>query len=266
MTRIRSSRQFQIDNGPSVLGFDTEGAWGYDAWDRFLTIEGKRAYHIGDPCETCKFFFKRLGGASRSIDASAVRDALNAGLESLDSNAARAFQALLPSGNYKAFLLEIAPKLVTLGTSDDYFFNEQVQTWEYDDFGNLQHDPGIQYYRGDSRRIDASASLFEFIIPMIPFDMLDQDRVKQYLESRSPATAVALSVLDIKQPVSYCDEQLQQGYDYAHWCLAHYLLDGHHKTLAASQAGRPLSLLSLLAVDQGISLPEQVYQLEAILT
>jgi hypothetical protein len=101
---------------------------------------------------------------------------------------------------------------------------------------------------------------------MIPFDLLDQDRVKQYLESKSPVTAVAISVLDVKQPVCYSDEQLQQGYDYAHWCLAHYLLDGHHKTFAASQAGRPLSLLSLLAVDQGISMPEQVDQLEAILT
>ena len=53
--------------------------------------------------------------------------------------------------------------------------------------------------------------------------------------------------------------------DYAHWCLAHYLLDGHHKTFAASKAGRRLPLLSFLAIDKGIATPEQVERVEEIL-
>ncbi len=265
MTRIRSSRQFEIENGPSLLGFETEGGGGWKAWDRFLTIEGKRAYHLGNICGTCAFFFERLGGANCSIDASAVRDAVNAGIESFDSEAAQAFRALLPSGNYKALLLDITPKLITLGSSDDYFASEQVQTWGLDHFWNLPHDPRVQYYRGDSRRIDASACLYEFVIPMVPYNWLKQERVQQYLESASRPTAVALSVLDVKQPATSSEEQQRQGHDRAHWCLAHYLLDGHHKTFAASKAVRPVSFLSLLAVDKGISSPEQANQLEAIL-
>ncbi|MGO9112780.1 MAG: hypothetical protein ACLP9L_26400 [Thermoguttaceae bacterium] len=265
MTRIRSSGQFKIESGASLLDFVTEGGGGWDAWDRFLTVEGKPAYHIGNICGTCSFFFERLAGANGSIDASAVRDALNSGLESIDSEAAQALHTFLPSGKYRAFLLDITPRMVTLGTSDDYFSNEQVQTWGLDHFWNLPHDPRIQYYRGDSRRIDASARLFEFVIPMVPFNWLDEDRVTQYMASTSSPTAVAISVLDVKEPAMASEEQKRQGYDQAHWCLAHYLLDGHHKTFASSHVGRPMSLLSFLAIEKGISLPEQVDQLEAIL-
>jgi hypothetical protein len=100
---------------------------------------------------------------------------------------------------------------------------------------------------------------------MVPYNWLDQERVKQYMEAASCPTAVALSVLDVKEPADFSEEQKRQGHDNAHWCLAHYLLDGHHKTFAASQAGRSLPLLTLLAVDKGISTPEQVDQLEVIL-
>jgi hypothetical protein len=44
----------------------------------------------------------------------------------------------------------------------------------------------------------------------------------------------------------------------AHWCLSHYLLDGHHKALAASELGLPISMLSFLAIEKGISTREQV--------
>ena len=265
MKRIRCSRQFQIKNGASFLGFETEGGGGWEAWDRFLTLDGKRAYHIGNICGTCSFFFERLAGANRSIDASSVRDAVNAGLESIDTEAAQAFRALLPSGKYKAFLLDITPTLVNLGASDDYFAKEQVDRWGLNKFWNLPHHPRIQYYRAETRRINAEASLFEFVIPMIPPNWLNADSVVRYMASTSSPTAVAISVLDVKEPAMVSADQTRQEDEQAHWCLAHYLLDGHHKTFASSQVGRPLSLLSLLAVDKGISLPEQVDQLEAIL-
>ena len=43
-------------------------------------------------------------------------------------------------------------------------------------------------------------------------------------------------------------------------CLAHYLLDGHHKVFAANKAGLPITLLAFLAVEQGISSAEQIEQ------
>ena len=51
----------------------------------------------------------------------------------------------------------------------------------------------------------------------------------------------------------------------SHWCLAHYLIDGHHKVFAASETGMPCTLLSFLAVDQGVSSPEEVAVLRDIM-
>jgi len=62
-------------------------------------------------------------------------------------------------------------------------------------------------------------------------------------------TAVALSVLDVKGP-AMC------GVD--HWCLAHYLLDGHHKVAAAASAGRPLTIITFLATDRCVASTAEV--------
>jgi hypothetical protein len=44
--------------------------------------------------------------------------------------------------------------------------------------------------------------------------------------------------------------------------LAHYLLDGHHKALAAAREHQPLRLLSFLSQDEGVSGEDDV---EAVL-
>jgi len=41
-----------------------------------------------------------------------------------------------------------------------------------------------------------------------------------------------------------------------HWCLAHYLLDGHHKTRAASLVVKPITLLSFLATAESVATEE----------
>ena len=81
------------------------------------------------------------------------------------------------------------------------------------------------------------------------------------LQSGGAPTAIALSVLDIKQPAGWDGEPAITSY----WCLAHYLLDGHHKVFAASKAGLPFTLISFLATEQGISSPEQVEQVIKII-
>jgi hypothetical protein len=43
-----------------------------------------------------------------------------------------------------------------------------------------------------------------------------------------------------------------------HWCLAHYLLDGHHKMFAASEAQKPLTLLSLLSLDESLASKDEI--------
>lgn len=49
-----------------------------------------------------------------------------------------------------------------------------------------------------------------------------------------------------------------------HWCLTHFLLDGHHKLEAAATAGRPVRLLSLLALGEGMSGAEDWARLPAL--
>jgi hypothetical protein len=91
------------------------------------------------------------------------------------------------------------------------------------------------------------ARLFDFVVPMFPETWLNDDRMEFYsgqLQRGVEPTAVALSVLDVKGPAD-------EGAD--HWCMAHYLLDGHHKVAAAARSGRPITLVSFIAVDHGIS-------------
>jgi hypothetical protein len=98
--------------------------------------------------------------------------------------------------------------------------------------------------------------LFEFLIPMHPHGWLDSTRLEEFekrLDQGDRPTALALSVLDIKQPADW-EESCEIT---EHWCLAHYLLDGHHKTYAAAKAGAAITLLGLVALDQGICQPEQ---------
>ncbi|MDT9695607.1 hypothetical protein [Streptomyces sp. P17] len=73
-------------------------------------------------------------------------------------------------------------------------------------------------------------------------------------------TAVAVSTLDRCQPAV----SLQSTDEYEHWGLTHFLLNGHHKLEAAASAGRPVQLLSLLAMDESLSGPDDHHRLGAL--
>jgi len=86
--------------------------------------------------------------------------------------------------------------------------------------------------------------------------MTTVEAYKQALRTKGSGTAVAIAVLDVRGPATLADESEPDPKE--HWCLTHYLLDGHHKLHAASEAGKPLSLLSFLASEQGGSSREQI--------
>ena len=90
---------------------------------------------------------------------------------------------------------------------------------------------------------------------MFPDGWLDSARVTEFegyiREGRRP-TALAISVLDIKQPAIWSGRPPVT----CHWCLAHYIIDGHHKLFAASREKQPISLVSMFALNRGISGPE----------
>ena len=50
---------------------------------RYLRIEGRRAYEVGNRCETCTFWFTRLEGANTNVSVDGIRSRLAEGLQSV---------------------------------------------------------------------------------------------------------------------------------------------------------------------------------------
>lgn len=251
------SRHLNISASQSIIGFEKVGSGQWPVWDRYLTIEGKRAYHIGNICDTCAFFFERLEGANQSISATTVVERLRVGLTMLDTTLIQSIQKILPVGEYRVSLLDMMPHLVAPGTEDDYFVREQVDLWGVEPFWGLPHYPKTEYYRTRSIALEPGQHLFEFMIPMFPHTWLKPETITRYKHQFAHGeqpTALVLSVLDVKQPADWSDDSMITE----HWCLAHYMLDGHHKTFAASQSKKHIKVLSFLAVNESIATTAQI--------
>jgi hypothetical protein len=248
-----------VTNSTSVIDFERVGGGQWPVWDRFLTIEGKRAYHLGNICGTCRFFFERLEGANQSISATAIADRLNTGMAVSEPTFLTTLSQILPAGGYRVSSQTTLPQLITLGTPADYFVGEQIDLWGIDSFWALPHHPRIAYYRGRSISLSGGRQLFEFIIPMFPYTWLNENRLSQYQQKMQQGvrpTAFTLSILDIKQPANW-DGDLPVT---EHWCLAHYLLDGHHKTYVAAHEKASLDMVSFLSIDESLASTDQIEQ------
>ena len=249
-----------VKDSASILAFESTGNEYFKQWNRFLTVEGKPAYHIGNICGTCEFFFERLEGANQSISPTEISDRLRQGLQYLDESLLLKIKSVLPDGEYVASLLEVLPVRVLPGATSDYFSHEQIELWGIDGFWNLPHHPRTEYYRARTEDLGESRKLFEFLIPMFPANWLKADECNAYevsIGSGRQPTALALSVLDIKQPATSPGEFTVTE----HWCLAHYLLDGHHKMYASAVTGKPITLLSFLSLGESLANEEDLRRL-----
>jgi hypothetical protein len=211
-------------------------------------------------CGTCSFFFERLEGANQSVNAGTVVDALNKGVRNLDPSIVQALALIVPDGKYKLLLQDVRPRLVGPGEQADYFVDEQVALWGVDGFWGMPHFPKTEYYRLRTKLMKEGRGLFEFLVPMFPHNWLEQERLAEYeaaYNNNEMPSAVSISILDVKSPADWNGEQDITS----HWCLAHYLVDGHHKVYAAAKNGKPLTLVSFLAVSQGVSSEEEITEL-----
>ena len=192
-----------------------------------------------------------MAGATRTLSVDELDQRLTDGLDDLDEDVIATSAGLLPARRYLPMLLSVEPRLVRPHDQEDYFAHEQVDTCGVDGFTGLPVHPRTAYYRTFETGIDADNHLFEFVVPMVPPTWNDEDRVARYREvlgDSAMPTAVSVSVLDVCQPAVRSPRD-----HYGHWGLTHFLLDGHHKIQAAAETGRPLRLLSLLAVDDGVA-------------
>jgi hypothetical protein len=267
MSVLLNTCKISVENPLSRISFETKGGGSWKVWDRFLFVDGRPAYHLGNICDTCEFFFEKQEGATGKVSLSRVSDVLRAGLKNLEVDFVQSVgSAVLPTGRYRVSLLQFAPEFVRPGEMSDYFAHEQLELWEADQVLGVPHNPKSEYYRGDSRFLgknlsasyrpfndcDQSSQLFEFIIPITNHRLLDHETVNFYRDrfvGGAESTALSISVLDIKGPATWEGTPAVNE----HWCLAHYLLDGHHKIHAASLARKRITLLSFLDVSKGIA-------------
>lgn len=259
--RLIDNHRITIKNSKTIVSFENNGEY-WKKWDRYISIEGKQAYHIGNVCGTCEFFFERLEGANQTINPKEAIEELNIGLNSINNKTIDIISEIIPNGEYEILLLEISPKLINLSTQDDYFVKEQTDLWGMNGFWGLPHHPKVEYYRGSDDELGKERKLFEFIAPLAPVYWADKERVEHYKEKinlKNKPTAIALGILDIKQPANWNDN-LDPNIN-EHWCFTHYLLDGHHKILAASQLNKPITILTFLATDKGVSTKENIKEL-----
>lgn len=252
MSVLIHTSSLAVADATSPLAFERVGPESNPGFDRYLTLEGRRAFHVGNICDTCEFLFERLEGANDKVSPAKLGERLRSGVELLDGELLGRAERALPPGRYHAMLLELNPSLVQPGDPADYFTGEQVELWGVDTFWNLPHDPRTEYYRSDSVPLGDGGQLFEFVIPMMPSNWLDTGTLAGYTErlrAGDRPTALSISMLDVKQPADWEGDPATTE----HWCLAHYLLDGHHKTLAAARLRLPVRLLSFLATEESIA-------------
>jgi hypothetical protein len=249
-----SRLRFEAERGPVGVG------------TRYLLIDGKRAYNLGIDCQTCSLLFQRLAGANQSVEIEQTAEALRKGVESLADPIVGVLGAGLPQGAYLALLTEAPLCLVQPNGKGDYFCEEQIALWGQDAFWCLPHDPRIAYFRAGELDIGESRRLFNFVVPMYPTKWLTFRPPSVYVEElrlSGTGTAVALSILDVRGPAVFEGDPTPDPIE--HWCFTHYLIDGHHKLHAASEDGKPLSLLSFVALAQCAATNEQIEQAASLL-
>jgi hypothetical protein len=252
---------YPITNHNSVVGFD------FADHMRHLTLHGERAFDIGLGCETCHFLFERR--RSTRLSPEAVSEWLAAGADLLDERLLATVAALLPTGDYAVAVASVVPRRTGPCEHDDYFANESLELFGLDAYSGLPHSPRTPYWRvataelpelaervGAARSTGGSASdlFFHFLVPMEPPTTLDPQRVAHYrelLDGTAEPAALGVSILDVRAPaVIPWDKRADASWTWRrHWCLATFVLDGHHKLEAATQAGRSIRMLMLIARD-----------------
>jgi hypothetical protein len=231
---------------------------------RLIQLAREPIFELTFWCGTCPTLFKRLEKSTSTMSIDEAEDRLSNGLVDVNSEVTEMFGRLLPPGRYLPLLAEVAPRLTSPSGPGDYFAEEQLATWGLDAFWGLPQYPATPYYRTFETAVSSKAHLFEFVVPMVPPSWNDEAKVAEHaarLQDSSSPTAVAVSVLDISAPA------VNQGTDYyEHWCLTHFLLDGHHKLQAAAASRLSVRLLSLVSVDASLASAEQIARLQGLLS
>lgn len=249
--QLLQHKKTELKSSDSIISFQTTGAGSWKEWDRFICIEGKKAYHIGNICGTCNYFFERLEGANQKISRKTIIDEV--GNKSIEINSDTYFEIekLMPVGKFYILRFTVHPRFIRIGTEHDYFTKEDIETFGLDSFWGLPHYPKTNYYREIDIEINERSKLYNFLIPIVPENWLDNNVINSYADKLNDGiipTVIAISHIDVKEPADWDDDQKHTK----HICFANYILDGHHKLFAAAKSGKPINLISFISIDNSI--------------
>jgi len=222
-------------------------------WWRDLDLDGQPLYRIGNICNTCESMFSKYEIDKLPLTPSGLAEKLHSGLTSISNEVIDTIKAILPNGNYIVSILKFRPALVEFRKSVYYLWenpqplkipaewlnnSERIKPWW---FAQPKKSPGFQ-----------EGKLYEAVFPLISKKSLQKKEIKKYISELKNndliPTALALSVVDVRFVSG-------RAFD---WRLIHFLLDGHHKMMAASQSNKPIKLLSFLNTSESFSPDEWV--------
>jgi hypothetical protein len=240
---------------------------------RNLTLRGERAFELSPGCDTCAFLFQRI--KSERVSPEAVAGPLASDANLLEAGLLSTASKLIPSGDYAVSVLTVKPTLVSPCDAADYFSHESIDLFGIPTYTGVPDNPRIPYWRAGSLTLPPDSGawpgidgprprptnpkrLFQFLVPFEPPQWLDNERIDHYrrlMEAGGRPAALGLAVLDVRATaVIPWDKKDNPDYVYAeHWCLATYLLDGHHKVQAAARSGRSLRVLTFVSREASIA-------------
>lgn len=264
---------FHFSNSPKTprIGFERTGTEYWKEWERYLTIDGKKAFHLGNICDTCHFLFSKLGDSNIAPPTKEISTRLEKSKDVLDTRFLDLLGQILPADDFFVACIRVKPQLTHPGDKLDYFSKECPALFAIGEYHGPCYDVNTPYYRDSGTVFAKDKLLINFMIPLHDPGELSHERVAYFselLEKGHVPTAFAISVLDIEAP-AIPPAQLRQeniSSESEHWCLAHYLLDGHHKIHAAAKADAECAILCFISRKESFGGDDALYTLGETLT
>lgn len=273
--KITNKIEIKVSNSNSRITFEKTGGGSWKIWDRFISIDNQKMYHIGNICDTCEFFFlKQSENLEVNFNQEYLIDSLNTGSFEFTKENLKELSKIVPNGNYLVLKTTIRPTIVTKNSNNNYFEKEQRDTWrdEFDEeslkpekseFNNYYREPLIDFGKVQYSHKDA---FFNFMIPLYQTTNLNQSRIEFYksnLTSGKIPFAVSIGVLDVKTSEEYPEidgKEINPEFG-THWCLANYIIDGHHKIKAASELNQEIELITFISRDESWKLIDDMFSI-----
>jgi hypothetical protein len=210
-------------------------------WWRYLDCDDQPLYLIGNICDTCEAVFGLAGESQYALAPAEIGEMLRSSMDKVPQPFVDSMVKILPNGKYLIGLISVKPAL-------------QESPAEEKTTSNLQKPPDRAYQhmrRPDYYWTMPGENWQELFLPILAktgFDAQQVDFYRRQIEAGTTPTALAFTLMDRRTPAGR----------YIQHTIAHFLLDGHHKMMAASLLNAPIKLLSCINISESFAGEEDV--------